>query len=233
MTTPPRTPELSVVIPTLNEQRRIGAQLEHLSALPGISEVIVADGGSTDGTRRIVRASDARLVDAPRGRAVQMNAGAQAARGRVLLFLHADVLLPHDAAAWVKNILQDPGTVAGAFRTWTIDDGAGTLGPLLHLADLRSRYTSLPYGDQAFFVRSHAFEAVGGFPDQPLMEDLELALRLRRVGRIRTARARVRVSGRRFLSRPVFYTTLVNLFPLLYRVGVPASVLARHYGDVR
>jgi rSAM/selenodomain-associated transferase 2 len=220
-------------VPTLNEEQRIDTQLRHLYGLPGIAEVIVADGGSTDRTRDVVKASPAQLVDAPRGRAAQMNAGARAASGSVLLFLHADVLLPDNAAEWVERILADNAVAAGAFRTWTVEDAPGRLGPLLHLADVRSRYTSLPYGDQALFMRAATFEAVGGFPEQELMEDLEFALRLRRLGKIRTAKASVRVSGRRFVARPIFYTLLVNVFPLLYRAGVPPHVLARYYADIR
>jgi GT2 family glycosyltransferase len=163
-----------------------------------------------------------------------MNLGAQAARGDVLLFLHVDVALPEDARARVAAALADPAVVAGAFRTWTVADGrASWLAPLLHLGDLRSRYSSLPYGDQAVFVRAGTFRQIGGFPDQPLMEDLELARRLRRVGRIRIVPARVRVSGRRFLARPLYYFLLVNFLPLLYALGVPAARLARLYGDPR
>ena len=124
--------------------------------------------------------------------------------------------------------------MAGAFRTRTVvDDGVWRWAPLLRLADARSRYTGLPYGDQALFVRRSAFAAVGGYPDQPLMEDLELSSCLRAVGRIASVPACVRVSGRRFVSRPVFYTACVNAFPLLYRLGVPPSWLSRIYGDVR
>jgi hypothetical protein len=166
-----------------------------------------------------------------------MNAGARLladAGIEVLLFLHADVSLPSDAAGWVETVLADPGVVAGAFRTWTVADAeARWWSPLLHLADLRSRYTNLPYGDQALFVRASAFEAVGGFPEQPLMEDLELARRLKRLGRIQTARASVQVSGRRFLARPGLFTLAVNVFPLLYRVGVSPSTLKTLYTDVR
>jgi hypothetical protein len=104
---------------------------------------------------------------------------------------------------------------------------------LLRLADLRSRYTSLPYGDQALFVRAEIFHAIGGFPEMPLMEDLELSRRLRRRGRIRTVRDCVRVSGRRFEARPLYYAFLMNVLPLLYRLGVPAAWLARTYGNPR
>jgi hypothetical protein len=150
------------------------------------------------------------------------------------LFLHADGSLPHDAGVWIAGALRDPRVVAGAFRIWTVSDWpAPWWSPLLHLADLRSRYSGLPYGDQALFVRASAFRAVGGFPEQPLMEDLELARRLGRLGTIATVPARVTVSGRRFVARPVFFTLAVNLFPLLYRAGAPPAFLRRLYSDVR
>ncbi len=226
---------ISIILPVLNEERRIGQRLTELSAMEGIGEVLVVDGGSSDGTVERARAfPGVRVLSAPRGRASQMNAGAERARGSVLLFLHADVRLPPEAFHHVTRALEDPGVVAGAFKTWTVDDvGRSRLGPLLHLADLRSRYTRLPYGDQALFVRAEAFRAAGGFPAQPLMEDLELSRRLWKLGRIRTEDARVTVSGRRFLARPLFYFLAVNGFPLLYRLGVSPASLLRLYAHVR
>jgi rSAM/selenodomain-associated transferase 2 len=226
---------VDVIIPVLDEESGIADQIDSVSSVDGIHEVFIVDGGSRDGTWNVIaRDSRVRALKAMRGRASQMNAGADAARGDVLLFLHADVRLPRDAVHWVRRALADPRVVGGAFRTWTVDDGATrTLGPLLHLADVRSRYARLPYGDQALFVRASVFRRLGGFPSQPLMEDLELAQRLRRVGRLRTVPASVRVSGRRFLARPIYYTFLVNVFPLLYRFGVPPSVLAGLYGNPR
>jgi rSAM/selenodomain-associated transferase 2 len=223
-----------VVIPVLNEAERIGAQLRSLARL-ALHEVIVVDGGSEDETVARVRAAGtARLLVAPRRRASQMNAGARAATGDVLLFLHADVRLPDDALRRIGDALADPTVVAGAFRTWTVPDtGRSWLAPLLHLADVRSRYSGLPYGDQALFVRAEAFERAGGFPDQPLMEDLELSRRLRRLGRIRVVPSRVAVSGRRFLARPIYYTLAVNLFPALYALGVTPATLKGLYDDPR
>ena len=222
--------KISVVIPVLDEERRIG---KRLAELRGFEEVIVVDGGSGDRTVAIAGAHPGvRVESAPRGRALQMNHGARLARGDVLLFLHADVALPHDAAAHVERVLADERVVAGAFRTWHVTEDRRR-APWLHLADLRSRYSGLPYGDQALFVRREAFFRVGGFPEQPLMEDLELSRRLRRIGRISIARASVRVSGRRFLAHPIRGALLVNSFPLLYRLGVPAATLARLYRDVR
>ena len=233
---PSCTSRISVVIPVLNEAAQIGIRLQELARF-AFHEVIVVDGGSIDGTSAIVRKfPEVALVDAPRGRARQMNEGARRATGDVLLFLHADVSLPPDAASHIQGALAHPGTAAGAFRTWTVAD-EGTprpwWSPFLHLADLRSRYSRLPYGDQAIFLRREVFQSAGGFPEIPLMEDLAFSRKLSAMGVVRTIPARVTVSGRRFIERPLYYTLLVNVFPLLFRIGVPASMLAVAYGDAR
>ncbi|MDQ3340815.1 MAG: TIGR04283 family arsenosugar biosynthesis glycosyltransferase [Myxococcota bacterium] len=225
---------ISVVMPVLDEEQRIGAALSQLGAIQGLHEVIVADGGSTDRTVEIARSHRVRIVTAARGRGTQLNAGAAAATGDVLLFLHADTSLPLDAIDHVAQALRDARVLAGAFRTWTVaDEPRPWYAPLLHLADVRSRVTRYPYGDQAMFVRTSAFREVGGFPDVPLMEDLELSCRLARLGRIHRCRASVRVSGRRFVARPIAYAAMMNLFPLLHRAGVSPQTLARFYGHVR
>jgi rSAM/selenodomain-associated transferase 2 len=221
---------LSIIIPVLDEERRIG---ERLAELRDCAELIVVDGGSRDRTVERARAfPGVRVEAAPRGRASQMNHGARLASGDILLFLHADVSLPPDAVTHIEQAFADARTVAGAFRTWHVADD-GRSAPWLHLADLRSRYSGLPYGDQALFVRRESFWKAGGFPEQPLMEDLELSRRLRRLGRIAKVRSSVRVSGRRFLAHPIRDTLFVNAFPLLYRLGVSAESLARLYRDVR
>lgn len=229
------TPALAVVIPVLDEEARIGRRLAEVSSQPGVAEIVVADGGSRDRTRDVARAAPGvRVIEAPRGRGPQQNAGARATIADVILFLHADVELPPDAARWIATALADARVVAGAFRIRTVADaGRNWLGPLLRVADLRSHVTRHPYGDQAVFVRRSAFERVGGFPDQPLFEDLELARRLRRIGKLRTVPAYVRVSGRRFLTRPVRTVLAMNLFPTLYRLGMSAETLARLYGAPR
>jgi rSAM/selenodomain-associated transferase 2 len=225
---------VSVVIPALDEVARIGTRLDELAAHP-FHETLVVDGGSRDGTADVVRAHPgARLVVAPRGRGPQMNAGARAATGDVLLFLHADTQLPSDAARWIEHTLADAAVVAGAFRVRTVADaGRNWLGPLLRIADLRSHVTRHPYGDQALFVRRGAFEEAGGFPDEPLMEDVVLARRLCAIGRVVTAPAYVRASGRRFLRHPIAGTLAMWTFPMLHRLGVSPRTLARLYGNPR
>jgi rSAM/selenodomain-associated transferase 2 len=223
---------VSVIVPVLDEARALGPCLGALAAL-ALGEVIVVDGGSGDGTAALAAAAGVRVLSAPRGRASQMNAGARVAAGEVLLFLHADVSLPADARVHVERALDDSRVVAGAFRTLTVADRPTRLGPLLRLADLRSRRGAPPYGDQALFVRTEVFWRLGGFPPLPLMEDLAFSLRLAEAGQVRIVPASVRVSGRRFIERPVSSLLAMNLFPALYRLGVPASLLARGYRAVR
>jgi len=228
-------PWLSVVMPVLDEAQRLGPALRRLVGLPGVDEVLVVDGGSRDQSRAVAGSiAGVRLLEAPRGRARQLNAGAAAARGEVLLFLHADVMLPRDAVRHVARAFARPDVVATAFRTRTVDERGSTwAGALLPVADLRSRWTRLPYGDQAVSVRREAFQAVGGFPDQPLMEDLELARRLARVGRMARLHAQVTVSGRRFVRHPLRTLVFWNSFPALYRLGVAPRALEKLYGSVR
>jgi len=229
------TYRLSVVVPALNEAARIQAQLLRLQRLSGVAEIIVADGGSTDGTPDMARAiPGVKVVEAPRGRGPQMNAGARAATGDVLWFIHADVHVPDDGPAGIREALRERGVIAGAFRTRTEADGAvGWPARLLWLADVRSRYSGLPYGDQALFVRRHVFDALRGFAPVPLFEDLEFSRRLRRTGVVRVLPSAVRVSGRRFMARPIASATMMNVLPTLYRLGVSPETLARIYGHVR
>ena len=163
-----------------------------------------------------------------------MNAGARAATGNVLWFVHADVRVPDDGPAGIRGALRERGVIAGAFRIRTEADGAtGWPARLLWLADVRARYSGLPYGDQALFVRRHVFDALRGFAPVPLFEDLEFSGRLRRTGVVRILPAAVRVSGRRFMARPIASATLMNVLPVLYHLGVSPETLARAYGHVR
>jgi rSAM/selenodomain-associated transferase 2 len=228
-------PWLSVVVPVLDEAQRLDVALRRLVGLPAVDEVLVVDGGSRDGTRAVAQnVPGVRLLEAPRGRARQMNVGAAAARGEVLCFLHADVTLPRDAAGHVARAFARKTVVACAFQTRTVDDvGHSWASAFLPVADLRSRWTHLPYGDQAVSVRRTAFEHVGGFPEQPLLEDVELARRLSRVGTLVRLRSKVTVSGRRFLKRPLRTLLFWNTFPVLYQLGIRTSFLEKLYGTVR
>lgn len=221
---------LSIIVPMLNEASALPvllAQLAHWRARG--CEVVLVDGGSTDGSAAMARAAGFTVVDAERGRARQMNAGAVQAGGEVLLFLHADTQLPTDADAAVRGALDDEACDWGRFNV-RISGRLPMLRVVAALMNLRSCATGIATGDQAMFVRREAFEAVGGFPLQPLMEDIELSRRLLRRSRPACLRARVTTSGRRWEQRGV-WRTIVLMWRLrwAYWRGVPAEVLAEAY----
>lgn len=216
---------VSAVIPALDEEAEIAGAVAAARAA-GADEVVVADGGSADATVTRARAAGADLaLAAPRGRGPQLRAGAAAARGEVLWFLHADARPPAGAAAAIRAVLRD-GAHWGAFRV-RHQPSRG----LIRIADLRLRLTRMPYGDQGIFATRAAHDAIGGVPAQPLMEDLEFARRLRaRFGPPAWRREEIAVSARRWAARPVRTTLCWWTFPLLYRLGASPERLARWYG---
>jgi hypothetical protein len=201
----PDRPYLSVIIPALNEEQCIGEAIASASA--DGTEVIVADGGSSDNTAQIAHQCGAKIIAPPPGRARQMNAGAAAATGKVLCFLHADTILPGGFAEAIFETMSNPNTIAGAFR-YQSDPASSIFQRIVHI---RSRRFSLPYGDQAVFVRKTDFQAAGGFPDIPLAEDLFLVRRLKQLGRIVTLDLPARTSTRRRLAEGPWKNTFVNL----------------------
>ncbi len=212
-------PRLSVIIPTLNEERALGPVLDLLRC-SGVWEVIVADGESADQTLRVAHSFGATVVNSKPGRGIQMNAGAAAASGNMLLFLHADTLLPAGFQSHVFKTLSNPNVSAGAFRL-AIDAPRRSLRLVEKMVHYRSRFLQCPYGDQALFTRADTFEQVGGFPDWPIMEDIDLTRRLRRAGRIEIAPASVVTSARRWLKQGVWRTALKNHACIAaYRLGV-------------
>ena len=223
-------PRLSVIIPTLNEAAAIRPTLDSLQALRGRgAEVIVTDGGSADGTPALAALLADRVLAAPKGRARQMNSGAEAAGGEVLLFLHADTRLPERADGMVLDGLAAGGRVWGRFDVH-IEGRPWMLRVVAFCMNRRSRWTGVATGDQAMFVRREAFWALGGFPVQPLMEDIELSKRLRRLGPPLCLRERAATSGRRWESRGVWRTIwLMWRLRWLYWRGVAAEKLAEAY----
>lgn len=229
----PESAALAAIVPALDEATRIHAQVRYLFEL-GVEEVIVVDGGSSDATAERARDAGARVLTAGRGRGRQMNAGAAATQAPILWFVHADARPDPSTPAALREALRDPRVVGGAFRIRTVNDaGRSLVDPLLPIANLRASYTLLPYGDQALFVRRDAFEAVGGFHAEPLFEDVVLARRLWRIGRLRVLPGPVRVSGRRFIQRPVQSALIMNLFPAAWVLGASPERLERWYARVR
>jgi rSAM/selenodomain-associated transferase 2 len=222
---------LSIIVPVLDEEARIGAALSALAPyrVRG-AEVIVADGGSRDLTVKIAGPLADRVIVAPRGRGAQMNEGAAAANGDVLLFLHADTVLPPEADVLLLQGLR------GTVRQWgrfdvRIEGRSPLLAVISGFMNWRSRVTGIATGDQAMFVTRAAFDRAGRFPDIPLMEDVALSKRLKRVSRPLCLTARVIVSGRRFDQRgTVRMVLLMWRLRLEYWLGVPPATLARRYG---
>jgi rSAM/selenodomain-associated transferase 2 len=225
-------PALSVIIPALDEAQSIGAALDAAARLKGEVEVIVVDGGSADATVGVARGKGARVVGAARGRGSQMHAGARAARGEVLWFLHADTLAPADASERISDALRDPRAVGGNFHVRF--DGTRRAARFLTWLYPRLRLLGLAYGDSGFFVRRAAYERAGGFKPLPLFEDLDLLRALRRQGRFVQADACVVTSSRRFEGRSFALTfTRWSLLQALYWLGVSPHALARLYAHVR
>ncbi|MBW4656065.1 MAG: TIGR04283 family arsenosugar biosynthesis glycosyltransferase [Kaiparowitsia implicata GSE-PSE-MK54-09C] len=223
-----RSQQISVIIPVLNEASSIGDRLRELSATPEV-EVIVVDGGSQDDTVAVAESFGPNVLHTHPGRAHQMNIGAAAASGGILLFLHADTQLPPQFADWVRAVLAEPGVVAGAFELAVAGQQTG-LRWVEWGVKWRSRLLQMPYGDQAIFLRQSEFIAAGGFPQLPMMEDYALVQQLRQRGRVAIAPATVVTSSRRWARLGVLRTTLLNQLIIMgYHLGVSPETLLRWY----
>ncbi|MBI4216629.1 MAG: TIGR04283 family arsenosugar biosynthesis glycosyltransferase [Chloroflexi bacterium] len=223
---------MSIVIPVLNEASTIAGTLGRVLALEGNYEVIVVDGGSSDPT--VAMASRyARVLSSSRGRAWQMNLGASEARGDVLLFLHADTLLPQGALAAMECALRDPRVVGGRFQL-RLDHPGWIYRAIAFSINLRDRFFGGFTGDQGIFVRASVFRALGGYCEITLMEDLDLGKRMTRVGRAARVPLKVVTSARRWRRDGVLRTVLLMwLLRLLFMLGCPPAQLKRFYGEAR
>jgi rSAM/selenodomain-associated transferase 2 len=224
---------LSVIVPVLDDARHLATLLSELDRTCPGAEVIVADGGSQDGSADVASGRPGvRLISSGRGRGRQMNAGAAWARGEVLLFLHADTILPPGAADAVRNVLADGALVYGRFDV-RFDSSRPVLRLIAALMNLRSRLTGICTGDQAIFVRRAAFRALGGYREIALMEDIDLTRRLKRMGRLAALSLRVTTSARKW-EREGVARTVVLMWALraLYACGVGPDRLHRWYYGV-
>ncbi|MDE2253680.1 MAG: TIGR04283 family arsenosugar biosynthesis glycosyltransferase [Betaproteobacteria bacterium] len=222
--------DLTIVVPARHEAATIAAALKPLQGLRARgAEVIVVDGDSSDHTAELAEPWVDQIVHSAAGRATQMNAGARASRRRVLLFLHADTLLPLDAGSVVLNGLESSGRIWGRFDV-CIEPQQRMLQVVAAMMNLRSRVSGICTGDQSLFMTRDAFDAVGGFPDQPLMEDIEICRRLKCLSPPLALRSRVCTSGRRWLTRGIWRTiTLMWWLRLRYFLGAEPEGLARLY----
>jgi len=225
-------PEFSIIIPVLNETGIINAAIRHLrSRASGFShEIIVSDGDESGTTINAIRPCTVITCTGPPGRALQMNRGAALATGRVLVFVHADTLLPDNAFNAIRAALSRPRIAAGAFDLGFASDRMA-FKLIGHAASLRSRLTRIPYGDQGIFIRTRLFRQMGGYSPIPLMEDIDLMRRIRRRGlSIDIISQPVSTSPRKWESRGILLTTLRNLtLSTLFYLGVSPVRLARYY----
>lgn len=222
-----RQPLISIVIPAFNEAPFILRTIE--TSKNDNVEIIVADGGSTDKTRELVIDAGVKVIKCSRGRGGQLNEGVHQASGKIIIFLHADTILPKGFVSEVITLLSKPNTIAGAFRLG-ITGRNWALGIVSLFANLRSIFFQLPYGDQAIFILKDQFQRIGGFPDIPIMEDYALILRLKKLGRIAISPKAVKTSGRRWDKLGYIRTLLINQAMIIgYHIGVPVDKLKRFY----
>lgn len=227
-------PVISVIIPVLNEQAKINALTTHLRTLAcsGLAEIIVVDGDSKGGTLSVIRDAGAVKIKSPKGRGVQLAAGAEKARGELLLFLHADTFLPASAFTDILSIRNDTSIAASAW-----DLSINHPGPVYKIigktASLRSRLSRIPYGDQGLCVKREWYDRIGGMRPFSVMEDVDFALRLKRKGgKVLFFKGVVRTSPRRWEKEGVLVCTLRNWVILgLFFFGVGAGRLEGYYGD--
>ena len=223
---------ISVIIPTLHEELTLEKCLLSVGNSKGV-EIIVSDGGSSDATLAIAERLADKTLSSPAGRGVQMNMGAAAASGDILLFLHADTILPAGWGGHIREALRDEEVAGGAF-SFLLPNSSIPFTFISLMVNLRSRLLKLPYGDQALFVRRGLFDKLGGFREIPIMEDVELVKGMRRLGRLEILDLPVITSSRRWEKEGWIRTTFRNLSLLfLYHLGVSPERLYRFYRAVR
>lgn len=220
--------KLSIIIPVLNEEQTLSKTLSGITGQDKC-ELIIVDGGSRDATRTLARQAGCTVISSPKGRGKQMNKGVEASTGEILLFVHGDTTLPQNFPQIIRETLDRPGVVAGAFLLG-IDNPMKRFATICWFANLRSRYLQLPYGDQAIFTSRKNFDSVGGYRDMEIMEDYVFVQQLKKKGKIAICKERVITSARRWQNIGIIKTTLINqLIVCGYRIGVPAATLSRWY----
>jgi rSAM/selenodomain-associated transferase 2 len=225
--------KISIIMPVLNEEVNLASTLRQLS-ITDDEELIIVDGGSADNTVSIARKFTEKVYETKTGRASVMNYGAGKAEGSILLFLHSDCVLPDDAFRIIRETLDNKNVSAGAFLLGI--DHPGLKFRLIEFgANLRSRVSSIVYGDQGIFLTKETFDKIGGYADIPLMEDIEISQRLKKCGNVVLLKSRVKASARRWLKEGAAYTTLRDwaiAFSYSF-LNVPPDKLIKKYKDVR
>ena len=225
--------KISIVMPVLNEAAQLANTLRHLS-ISNQEELIIVDGGSIDNTMSIAREFTGKVYETKTGRASVMNYGAGKAEGGILLFFHADCVLPDNAFRIIRETLDNHRVSAGAFLLGI--DHPGLKFRLIEFgANLRSRVSSIVYGDQGIFLTKETFDKIGGYAEIPLMEDIEISQRLKKCGNVVLLKSRVKASARRWLKEGAVYTTLRDwaiAFSYSF-LNVSPDKLIKKYKDVR
>ncbi|MEK9629970.1 MAG: TIGR04283 family arsenosugar biosynthesis glycosyltransferase [Nitrospinota bacterium] len=224
--------KISIIVPTLNEERGLAETLKHIQQLAP-HEIIVSDGGSNDKTLEIAAAFTKNVVEGPTGRALQMNAGAEIATGDILLFLHADSRMEPASLEKISNSMEDSEEIGGAFSLH-IDSEKWSLRLINQFANLRSKYLGMAYGDQAFFVKNTIFKNMNGFAEIPICEDIDFFKRLRKAGPVILLKEKVLTSPRRWNKEGIWFTTLRNiLIATLFELRFPPRILTKWYQIIR
>lgn len=223
---------VSIIIPVLNEEKNIEKSLIQFNGLKGDKEIIVVDGGSSDSTKQIAERF-AKVVLSERGRANQMNKGAAKARGDILWFVHLDSIINEDSIEKIQLAI-DEKYVGGGFLLKFYDYDTLFMKYISTTSNLRAKYLGLYFGDQGIFVRRDVFEGVGGYPRQEIMEDWELSLLIKKVGKLKLINTTIGTSARRFKNGGQLKThLLMHKIKLMYLLGTPTDKLAKIYKDVR
>ncbi|SVD44937.1 uncharacterized protein METZ01_LOCUS397791 [marine metagenome] len=224
--------KVSIIVPTLNEELVLENTLTHIQQLSP-HELIVSDGGSNDYTYRIADRFSHRVITGSAGRALQMNAGANEATGDLLLFLHADSRIEPESYRKMLEYMKNPKWIGGAF-TLCIESGKWSLKLIALLANIRSKYFGLAYGDQGFFVRKEVFKDMNGFSPIPICEDLDFYYRLRKKGSVILLKEKAHTSPRRWTNEGIFFTTVRNfIIAVLFGLGFPPHILTKWYLAIR
>ena len=224
--------KVSIIVPTLNEELVLENTLTHIQQLSP-HELIVSDGGSNDYTYRIADRFSHRVITGSAGRALQMNAGANEATGDLLLFLHADSRIEPESYRKMLEYMKNPKWIGGAF-TLCIESGKWSLKLIALLANIRSKYFGVAYGDQGFFVRKEVFKDMNGFSPIPICEDLDFYYRLRKKGSVILLKEKAHTSPRRWTNEGIFFTTVRNfIIAVLFGLGFPPHILTKWYLAIR
>lgn len=224
--------KFSIIIPVLNESGRINSIIQHIHNIDKADEceVIVVDGSSTKDTIKNIHHKNVVCLSSGKGRARQMNTGAKVAKGDILIFLHADTRMPEDALNKISQILNNGKYVGGAFDL-EIDSKNIILKFISYTASIRYRFTKVPYGDQVIFIRKDYFEQIGRYKEIPLMEDVELMQRIKKLkGTIFIIKDKVKTSPRKWIENGIVYNTFKNhIIEMFYFLGVSPEKLAKFY----